>query len=112
MFDLDSAFAAWVLGEEAYERLGAGRDVRAPEAASASSSTSASRAQQIDEASDIIIGRMTIEGAPYLREEHYAVFDCANRCGKTGQRFLAPMSHVRMMARDPAVPLAAPSRRP
>ena len=41
---------------------------------------------------------MTIEGAPHLREEHYAVFDCANRCGKTGERFLAPMSHVRMMA--------------
>ena len=41
---------------------------------------------------------MTIEGAPHLREEHYAVFDCANRCGKTGKRFLAPMSHVRMMA--------------
>jgi ribonucleoside-diphosphate reductase alpha chain len=26
------------------------------------------------------------------------VFDCANRCGKTGQRYLAPMSHLRMMA--------------
>ena len=41
---------------------------------------------------------MTIEGAPHLRAEHYPVFDCANRCGKTGQRFLAPMAHVRMMA--------------
>jgi ribonucleoside-diphosphate reductase alpha chain len=41
---------------------------------------------------------MTIEGAPYLRDEHYAVFDCANRCGRTGKRFLAPMSHVKMMA--------------
>ena len=42
---------------------------------------------------------MTIEGAPYLRDERdYAVFDCANRCGKTGQRYLAPMSHVKMMA--------------
>jgi ribonucleoside-diphosphate reductase alpha chain len=41
---------------------------------------------------------MTIEGAPHLREEHYAVFDCANRCGKKGKRFLAPMSHVKMMA--------------
>src|SRR5208283_513889 len=28
----------------------------------------------------------------------YAVFDCANRCGKKGERFLAPMSHVKMMA--------------
>jgi ribonucleoside-diphosphate reductase alpha chain len=55
-------------------------------------------AQQVDEANDVIIGRMTVEGAPYLRDEHYPVFDCANRCGRTGQRYLAPMSHVRMMA--------------
>ena len=53
---------------------------------------------EIEEANDDIIGRMTVEGAPHLRPEHYAVFDCANRCGKKGQRFLAPMSHVRMMA--------------
>src|SRR5262249_14584550 len=43
-------------------------------------------------------GRMTVEGAPYLKPEHYPVFDCANRCGKHGERFLAPMAHVRMMA--------------
>src|SRR5262249_51236340 len=47
---------------------------------------------------DHIIGRMTIEGAPYLKPSHYPVFDCANRCGKTGQRFLPAMSHVHMMA--------------
>ncbi|HSQ63393.1 MAG TPA: vitamin B12-dependent ribonucleotide reductase [Polyangiaceae bacterium] len=94
VFDLDSAFASWVLGEEAYARLGA-------------AGTKSGRAllrhlgfsdEQIDEASDTIVGRMTIEGAPHLREEHYPVFDCANRCGKTGVRFLPPMSHVRMMA--------------
>src|SRR4029079_18443876 len=37
-------------------------------------------------------------GAPYLKPSHYPVFDCANRCGKTGQRFLPAMSHVNMMA--------------
>src|SRR6266852_1916209 len=41
---------------------------------------------------------MTIEGAPHLRPEHLPVFDCANRCGKIGERYLPPMSHVRMMA--------------
>ncbi len=41
---------------------------------------------------------MTVEGAPHLRDEHLPVFDCANRCGKHGKRFLAPMAHVRMMA--------------
>ncbi|HLK38744.1 MAG TPA: vitamin B12-dependent ribonucleotide reductase, partial [Polyangiaceae bacterium] len=93
VFDLDSAFAAWILGEEAYERLGA----RAQKGLSLLEHLGFSRTQ-IEEAQDAIIGRMTIEGAPHLREEHYPVFDCANRCGKHGQRFLAPMSHVRMMA--------------
>src|SRR5690606_82117 len=30
--------------------------------------------------------------------EHLPIFDCANRCGKTGTRSIAPMGHVRMMA--------------
>lgn len=54
--------------------------------------------EQIDEVNDLVIGRMTIESAPYLQPEHLDVFDCANRCGKTGERFLAPMAHIRMMA--------------
>jgi ribonucleoside-diphosphate reductase alpha chain len=96
VFDLDSAFAAWVVGEDAYERLGANREMRSQKGFSLLEHVGFPR-QHIAEAGDVIIGRMTIEGAPSLRDEHYAVFDCANRCGKTGQRFLAPMSHVRMM---------------
>jgi ribonucleoside-diphosphate reductase alpha chain len=96
VFDLDSAFAAWIVGEDAYERLGAAKDTRAPKGFSLLEHVGFSRTQ-IDEASDVIVGRMTIEGAPHLRHEHYAVFDCANRCGKSGVRFLAAMSHVRMM---------------
>ena len=41
---------------------------------------------------------MTIEGAPLLSENHYAVFDCANPCGKTGKRYLSVESHIYMMA--------------
>ena len=37
-----------------------------------------------------------IEGAPYLKEEHYPIFDTANKCG-TGERFIAPQGHVKMM---------------
>ena len=37
--------------------------------------------QQIEEASAHICGRMTVEGAPYLKDEHLAVFDCATPCG-------------------------------
>src|SRR5436309_8317747 len=41
---------------------------------------------------------MTIEGAPHLKRDHYPVFDCANKCGKIGQRFLSTEAHIRMMA--------------
>ncbi|HEY2515451.1 MAG TPA: vitamin B12-dependent ribonucleotide reductase, partial [Polyangiaceae bacterium] len=97
VFDLDSAFAAWVLGEEAYERLGATKELRSKKGFSLLQHLGFTRSE-IDQAGDVIIGRMTIEGAPYLRPEHLPVFDCANRCGKIGERFLAPMSHVKMMA--------------
>ncbi|HUJ75005.1 MAG TPA: vitamin B12-dependent ribonucleotide reductase [bacterium] len=51
------------------------------------------------EAAQIHIGGMeTIEGAPHLKPEHLAVFDCANPCGAHGTRYLAPMAHVKMMA--------------
>ncbi len=43
-------------------------------------------------------GAMTVEGSPHLRPEHLAIFDCANRCGRLGQRFLSVESHIRMMA--------------
>ena len=45
-----------------------------------------------------ICGTQKIEGAPYLKEEHLDVFDCANECGKDGERFIHYMGHVRMMA--------------
>ena len=53
---------------------------------------------EIEEANTYACGTMTIEGAPLLSENHYAVFDCANPCGKTGKRFLSVESHIYMMA--------------
>ena len=55
-------------------------------------------AQQIDEASDAICGRMTLEGAQLLKDEHLAIFDCATPCGKHGSRYIRPLAHVDMMA--------------
>ena len=40
----------------------------------------------------------TIEGGPGLKVEHLPVFDCANRCGEKGKRYLSAESHLRMMA--------------
>ncbi|HTM91718.1 MAG TPA: hypothetical protein VL095_04830 [Flavisolibacter sp.] len=54
--------------------------------------------EQIEAANDYVCGTMTVEGAPYLKEEHLAVFDCANKCGKKGQRYIHAHGHIRMMA--------------
>ena len=97
IFELDQAFAPWVLGEETYERLGITKEARSVRGFSFLQTLGFTKAE-VDEAGDHIIGRMTIEGAPYLKPSHYPVFDCANRCGKTGQRFLPAMSHIHMMA--------------
>jgi ribonucleoside-diphosphate reductase alpha chain len=97
VFDLDLAFGPWILGEDAYDRLGVSAADRARFGFSLLKHLGFGAAE-IEEANETIIGRMTVEGAPHLRDEHYAVFDCANRCGKKGKRFLAPMSHIKMMA--------------
>ncbi len=97
VFELTLGFAPWVLGKETYARLGIDSAKMSKPGFNLLAHLGFTRAQ-IAEANDHIVGRMTIEGAPYLREEDYAVFDCANRCGKTGRRYLAPMSHIRMMA--------------
>ncbi len=52
----------------------------------------------IEAANIFVCGAMTVEGAPHLKQEHYAVFDCASPCGRTGKRFLSVESHIRMMA--------------
>jgi ribonucleoside-diphosphate reductase alpha chain len=41
---------------------------------------------------------MTVEGAPFLKAEHLPVFDCANKCGKIGERFIHAHGHIRMMS--------------
>lgn len=38
-----------------------------------------------------------IEGAPYLKEDHYSIFDTANK-SSDGYRFISPMGHVKMVA--------------
>jgi ribonucleoside-diphosphate reductase alpha chain len=52
---------------------------------------------EIDAANDYICGTMTVEGAPYLKDEHLTVFDCANKNGKKGERYIHAHGHIRMM---------------
>ena len=54
--------------------------------------------KEIDAANDYICGTMTVEGAPHLKKEHYSVFDCANKCGRKGTRYIRAEAHIHMMA--------------
>jgi ribonucleoside-diphosphate reductase alpha chain len=51
----------------------------------------------VEAANTYCCGAMTVEGAPHLKPEHLAVFDCASPCGRLGKRYLSWESHVRMM---------------
>ncbi|MGH6894020.1 MAG: adenosylcobalamin-dependent ribonucleoside-diphosphate reductase, partial [Dongiaceae bacterium] len=54
--------------------------------------------EEIAAANDYCCGTMTVEGAPHLKTEHLPIFDCANRCGRIGQRYIPVDAHIRMMA--------------
>jgi len=95
-FTMEMAFAPHVLGAELCKRLGVEEESKRP-GFSILTKWGFTRGQ-IDTIGDHVLGRSTVEGAPHLRDEHLSVFDCANRCGRHGKRYLAPMSHVKMMA--------------
>ncbi|MBT4474649.1 adenosylcobalamin-dependent ribonucleoside-diphosphate reductase, partial [Candidatus Peribacteria bacterium] len=97
VFELSSAFNVWTLGEETLKRLGFTEDNWNDPSFNVLHALSFTN-KQIEEANENICGHMTIEGAPYIRDEHLSVFDCANKCGNTGERFIASEGHIRMMA--------------
>jgi ribonucleoside-diphosphate reductase alpha chain len=97
VFDIGFAFNQWTLGPDALERVGITKEQASVQDFDLLRALGFSR-EEIESANNYICGTMTIEGAPHLKEEHYAVFDCANKCGKLGKRFIHHMGHVRMMA--------------
>ena len=98
-FEIGFVFNQHVLGEEfCREKLGMTTEQLADWNHSILRDTLGFSQSQIEEASDVICGRMTLEGAPFLKDEHLPVFDCATPCGKHGARFIRPLAHVDMMA--------------
>jgi len=97
-FDIKFAFNKWTLGVEFLrDELG----VETEELAAPNFDLLAwlgYTKREIEAANVHVCGAMTVEGAPHLKPEHYAVFDCANPCGRTGKRFLSVESHIRMLA--------------
>ncbi|MFM9106582.1 MAG: vitamin B12-dependent ribonucleotide reductase [Chloroflexota bacterium] len=97
VFELGFAFNAWTLGEDAIRRLGHSMEAATKPGFDLLAAIGYTRAQ-IEAANEHICGTMTVEGSPYLRPEHLPVFDCANRCGKTGTRFIHHDGHILMMS--------------
>jgi len=97
-FDIKFAFNKWTLGED-FIRDTLGIDAEAINAPGFDLLAALGFTKREIEAANVhICGAMTVEGAPYLKAEHYPVFDCANPCGKIGKRYLSVESHIRMMA--------------
>jgi ribonucleoside-diphosphate reductase alpha chain len=98
-FELPFVFNKFVLGEEfCKEKLGLTDEQLNDWSFSLLRDGLGFNTQQIEEASAHICGRMTVEGAPYLKDEHLPVFDCATPCGRYGSRYIRPLAHVDMMA--------------
>jgi ribonucleoside-diphosphate reductase alpha chain len=97
-FDIKFAFNKWTLGADFLrDELGVdAADLAAPSFDLLAHLGFTKR--EIEAANIHVCGAMTVEGAPHLKPEHYAVFDCANPCGRTGKRYLSVDSHIRMLA--------------
>ncbi len=97
-FDISFVFTKYTLGEEFLkETLGLGDSLINDWQFNLLKELGFTK-EQIEAANEFVCGTMTIEGAPHLKEKDLPVFDCANRCGKKGVRFIPYESHIKMMA--------------
>ncbi|HKC36389.1 MAG TPA: vitamin B12-dependent ribonucleotide reductase [Chitinophagaceae bacterium] len=95
-FEIGFVFNKYALGEECLQRLGFTPEQYNDFEWSLLEALGFSD-EQIDAANDYVCGTGMLEGAPHLEEEHLPVFDCANKCGKKGQRYIHANGHIRMM---------------
>ena len=97
-FDLSMVFNRWTFGDDFLrEKAGIPQASLAEPGFDLLAALGLTR-KQIAEANDYVCGTMTVEGAPHLKDAHLPVFDCANKCGKRGTRFIAFRAHIDMMA--------------
>jgi ribonucleoside-diphosphate reductase alpha chain len=97
-FDIRFVFNKWTLGEDfCSSRLKLPANAM-DDPAFCMLSALGFTVEDIEAANTFACGAMTVEGAPFLRDEHLPIFDCASPCGRTGRRCLSVESHIRMMA--------------
>lgn len=97
-FDIRFAFTRWTLGE-GFCRDGLGLSQQQLDDPSLDILDAIGFTKtEIEQANIYCCGAMTVEGAPHIDDQHLAVFDCANVCGRTGTRYLSAQAHLSMMA--------------
>ncbi|MES2906812.1 MAG: vitamin B12-dependent ribonucleotide reductase [Pseudomonadota bacterium] len=97
-FDIKFVFNKWTLGEDFCKRVLKISDEQLNDPSFDLLRGIGFTKQDIEAANVHVCGAMTLEGAPHLKKEDYAVFDCANPCGRLGKRYLSVNSHIDMMA--------------
>lgn len=97
-FDIKFVFNKWTLGEDFCKTALGFTDAQLNDFSFEMLPALGFTKKEIEAANIHVCGAMTLEGAPFLKQEHYAVFDCATPCGKIGKRSLSAESHIRMMA--------------
>ncbi|GGA54550.1 ribonucleotide-diphosphate reductase subunit alpha [Nitratireductor aestuarii] len=97
-FDIKFVFNKWSLGEDFCKEVLGFTDEQLNDMSFEMLPALGFTRKEIEAANIHVCGAMTLEGAPYLKEEHLPVFDCANPCGKIGKRYLSVESHIRMLA--------------
>lgn len=98
VFDISFAFNKWTLGTDFCKDVLGFTEEQLDDYNFNMLKTLGYTKEQLDEANDYVCGAMTIEGAPHLKESHYAIFDCANKCGKNGIRYIKAEAHIKIMA--------------
>jgi len=97
-FDIKYVFNQWTLGEDFCRRTLGIPDEKLNDPTFDLLRHLGYSREQIAQANNHVCGTMTLEGAPFLKTEHYKVFDCANICGRIGTRYLSVDSHIKIMA--------------
>jgi len=97
-FEIQFAFNKWTLGEEFCREKLSFTEAELNDPNFNMLKALGFTQEQIIAANDYCCGTMTVEGAPHLQPERLPVFDCANRCGRIGQRFIPVNAHIMMMA--------------
>ncbi len=98
VFEIRFAFNKWTLGEDFCRNTLGFSDTQLDDPRFNMLHALGFTQEEILAANDFCCGTMTVEEAPHLKTEHLPIFDCANRCGRIGKRYISTQAHIRMMA--------------